>query len=180
MENAGLPTRNNFDLTRHYNIDLISNSSHARNALIFLLEEYNGDLEKGAAAKVVDEMLYNREALEFLEKDGIEANPMVASLAVGMSPSRKKYFENIDSEIIIKKGKSRILYKNLFISTSATLFLMILLILFNFNEEEYVDATYLVNDILEENYDYTSQNLFISQYSSDYTCLLYTSDAADE
>ena len=81
----------------------------------------------------------------------------------------KKYFENIDSEIIIKKGKSRILYKNLFISSSATLFLMILLILFNFNEEEYVDATYLVNDILEENYDYTSQNLFISQYSSDYT-----------
>ena len=46
---------------------------------------------------------------------------------------------------------------------------MILLILFNFNEEEYVDATYLVNDILEENYDYTNQNLFISQYSSDYT-----------
>ena len=46
---------------------------------------------------------------------------------------------------------------------------MILLMLFNFNEEEYVDATYLVNDILEENYDYTSQNLFISQYSSDYT-----------
>ena len=46
---------------------------------------------------------------------------------------------------------------------------MILLILFNFNEEEYIDATYLVNDILEENYDYTSQNLFISQYSSDYT-----------
>ena len=81
----------------------------------------------------------------------------------------KKYFENIDSEIIIKKGKSRILYKNLFISSSATLFLMILLILFNFNEEEYVDATYLVNDILEENYDYTSQNLFTSQYSSDYT-----------
>ena len=81
----------------------------------------------------------------------------------------KNYFENIDSEIIIKKGKSKILYKNLFISSSAALFLMILLILFNFNEEEYVDATYLVNDILEENYDYTSQNLFISQYSSDYT-----------
>ena len=101
MENAGLPTRNNFDLTRHYNIDLISNSSHARNALIFLLEEYNGDLEKGAAAKVVDEMLYNREALEFLEKDGIEVNPMVASLAVGMSPSRKKYFENIPTAALL-------------------------------------------------------------------------------
>ena len=81
----------------------------------------------------------------------------------------KNYFENIDSEIIIKKGESRIFYKNLFISSSVTLFLMILLILFNFNEEEYVDATYLVNDILEENYDYTNQNLFISQYSSDYT-----------
>jgi len=81
----------------------------------------------------------------------------------------KNYFENIDSEIIIKKGKSRILYKNLFISSSVTLFLMILLTLFNFNEEEYVDATYLVNDILEENYDYTSQNLIISQYSSNYT-----------
>ena len=81
----------------------------------------------------------------------------------------KNYFENIDPEIIIKKGKSRILYKKLFISSSITLFLVILLILFNFNEEEYVDATYLVNDILEENYDYTSQNLFISQYSSDYT-----------
>ena len=81
----------------------------------------------------------------------------------------KNYFENINSEIIIKKEKSRILYKNLFISSSVTLFLMILLILFNFNEEEYVDATYLVNDILEENYDYTSQNFLISQYSSDYT-----------
>ena len=80
----------------------------------------------------------------------------------------KNYFDNIDSEIIMKKEKSRILYKNLFISSSVTLFLMILLILFNFNEEDYVDATYLVNDILEENYDYTSQNLFISQYSSDY------------
>ena len=80
----------------------------------------------------------------------------------------KNYFENIDSEIIMKKEKSRILYKNLFMSSSVTLFLMILLILFNFNEEDYVDATYLVNDILEENYDYTSQNLFISQYSSDY------------
>ena len=81
----------------------------------------------------------------------------------------KNYFENIDPQIIIKKHESRILYKNLFISSSVTLFLMILLILFNFNEEEYVDATYLVNDILEENYDYTSQNLFTSQYSSDYT-----------
>ena len=81
----------------------------------------------------------------------------------------KNYFENVDSEKIIKKGKSRILYKNLFISSSVTLFLMILLILSNFNEEEYIDATYLVNDILEENYDYTSQNLFISQYNSDYT-----------
>ena len=80
----------------------------------------------------------------------------------------KNYFENIDSEIIMKKEKSRILYKNLFISSSVTLFLMILLILFNFNEDEYVDATYLVNDILEENFDYTSQNLFISQYSSNY------------
>ena len=81
----------------------------------------------------------------------------------------KNYFENIDSEIIIKEGKSRILYKKLFISSSATLFIVILLILFNFNKEEYVDATYLVNDILEENYDYTNQNLFISQYSSNYT-----------
>ena len=81
----------------------------------------------------------------------------------------KNYFENIDSEIIIKKEKSRILYKNLFIYSSFTLFLVILLVLFNFNEEEYVDATYLVNDTLEENYDYTSQNLLISQYSSDYT-----------
>ena len=80
----------------------------------------------------------------------------------------KNYFENIDSEIIMKKEKSRILYKNLFISSSVTLFLMILLILFNFDEEEYVDTTYLVNDILEENYDYTSQSIFISQYSSDY------------
>ena len=80
----------------------------------------------------------------------------------------QNYFENIDPQIIIKKHESRILYKNLFISSSVTLFLMILLILFNFNEEEYVDATYLVNDILEENYDYSSQNLINSQYYSDY------------
>ena len=60
----------------------------------------------------------------------------------------QNYFENIDSEIIMKKEKSRISYKNLFISSSVTLFLMILFMLFNFKEEEYVDGTYLVNDIL--------------------------------
>ena len=87
----------------------------------------------------------------------------------------KNYFENIDSEIIIKKGKSRILYNKLFISSSVTLFLVILLMLFNFNEEEYVDATYLVNDILEENYDYTSQPPLINQYYSDYTYQDYDS-----
>tara|TARA_B100001057_G_scaffold215677_2_gene215903 strand:- start:1085 stop:1492 length:408 start_codon:yes stop_codon:yes gene_type:complete len=80
-----------------------------------------------------------------------------------------KYFENIDSEIIIKKEKSRVLYKNLFISSSITLCLIILFMLSNSSEKKYFDETYLVNDILEENYDYTSDDLIINEYSSNYT-----------
>tara|TARA_S200000501_G_scaffold2023_1_gene1816 strand:- start:2328 stop:2735 length:408 start_codon:yes stop_codon:yes gene_type:complete len=80
-----------------------------------------------------------------------------------------KYFENIDSEIIIKKEKSKVLYKNLFISSSITLCLIILFMLTNSSEKEYFDETYLVNDILEENYDYTSDDLILNEYSSNYT-----------
>jgi len=80
-----------------------------------------------------------------------------------------KYFENIDSEIIIKKERSRALYKNLFISSSITLCIIILFMLTNSSEKEYVDETYLVNDILEENYDYASDDLIINEYSSNYT-----------
>ena len=80
-----------------------------------------------------------------------------------------KYFENIDSEIIIKKERSRALYKNLFISSSITLCIIILFMLTNSSEKEYVDETYLVNDILEENYDYTSDDLILNEYSSNYT-----------
>ena len=39
----------------------------------------------------------------------------------------------------------------------------------NSSEKEYFDETYLVNDILEENYDYTSDDLIINEYSSNYT-----------
>ena len=78
------------------------------------------------------------------------------------------YFENIYSEIIIKKEKSRVLYKNLFISSSITLCLIILFMLTNYSQKEYIDETYLVNDILEENYDYTIDDL-INEYSSNYT-----------
>ena len=45
---------------------------------------------------------------------------------------------------------------------------MILLILNTFSEKEFVDETLLVNDILEENFDYMNQNLIINQYSSNY------------
>lgn len=79
------------------------------------------------------------------------------------------YFENIDSEIIIKKEKSRVLHKNLFISSSITLCLIILFMLTNSREKEYVDETYLVNDVLEENYDYTTDDLIINEYFSNYT-----------
>ena len=50
-----------------------------------------------------------------------------------------------------------------------TMSLMILLILNTFSEKEFVDETFLVNDILEENFDYMNQNLMINQYSSNYT-----------
>ena len=39
----------------------------------------------------------------------------------------------------------------------------------NYSQKEYVDETYLVNDILEENYDYTIDDLIINEYSSNYT-----------
>ena len=81
----------------------------------------------------------------------------------------QNYFENIDSERIIKKEKSRSFYRNLLITSSVTMCLMILLILNTFTEKEFVDETFLVNDILEENFDYMNQNLMINQYSSNYT-----------
>tara|TARA_B100000989_G_scaffold85972_1_gene61713 strand:+ start:115 stop:534 length:420 start_codon:yes stop_codon:yes gene_type:complete len=87
----------------------------------------------------------------------------------------QNYFENIDSQIIIKKHESGILYKNLFILSSVTLSVMILFMIIKSEDNGYVDGTYLVNDILEENYDYTSQPPFINQYSSDYTYQDYDS-----
>ena len=80
----------------------------------------------------------------------------------------QNYFENIDSERIIKKEKSRSFYRNLLITSSVTMSLMILLILNTLSEKEFVDETFLVNDILEENFDYVNQNLIINQYSSNY------------
>mgnify|MGYP001494004841 FL=1 len=81
----------------------------------------------------------------------------------------ENYFESISSERIIEKEKSRTFYRNLFITSSMTLVLIILLVFNNFSEKEFVDETFLVNDILEENYDYISQNLYINQYSTNYT-----------
>ena len=81
----------------------------------------------------------------------------------------ENYFESISSERIIEKEKSRTFYRNLFITSSMTLALIILLVFNNFSEKEFVDETFLVNDILEENYDYISQNLYINQYSTNYT-----------
>ena len=80
----------------------------------------------------------------------------------------QNYFENIDSERIIKKEKSRSFYRNLLITSSVTMCLMILLILNNFTDREFVDETFLVNDILEENFDYMNQNIIINRYSSNY------------
>tara|TARA_B100000674_G_scaffold238809_1_gene196240 strand:+ start:300 stop:719 length:420 start_codon:yes stop_codon:yes gene_type:complete len=81
----------------------------------------------------------------------------------------RNYFENIDSEKVIEKEKSRSFYRNILITSSVTISLMILFILNTFNEKEFVDETFLVNDILEENFDYLNQNLIINQYSSNYT-----------
>ena len=78
------------------------------------------------------------------------------------------YFENIDSEKIIEKDRSRSFYRNLLITSSVTMCLMILLILNTFNDREFVDETLLVNDILEENFDYMNQNIIINRYSSNY------------
>ena len=94
MEAAALPTMENFDLTRNYDIDKISNSSFHRNALISLVMQYN-DINKAEATKSVDTMVENRETGEYLTKDEDEINPMVSSVAVGMSPSRRKIFQNI-------------------------------------------------------------------------------------
>ena len=80
----------------------------------------------------------------------------------------QNYFESINTRRIIEKEKSRTLYKNLFITSSMTLFLIILLVFNNFGEREFIDETFLVNDILEENYDYLSENLYINEYSTNY------------
>ena len=80
----------------------------------------------------------------------------------------QNYFESINTRRIIEKEKSRTLYKNLFITSSMTLFLIILLVFNNFGEKEFIDETFLVNDILEENYDYLSENLYINEYSTNY------------
>ena len=80
----------------------------------------------------------------------------------------QNYFENIDSERIIKKEKSRSFYRNLLITSSVTMSLIILLILNTFTDREFVDETFLVNDILEENFDYMNQNIIINRYSSNY------------
>ena len=77
----------------------------------------------------------------------------------------QNYFENIDSKKIIEKERSRSFYRNLLITSSVTMSLMILFILNTFNKKEFVDETFLVNDILEENFDYMNQNLMINQYS---------------
>ena len=81
----------------------------------------------------------------------------------------QNYFENIDSDRIIKKEKSRSFYRNLLITSSVTMSLMILLVLNTFTDREFVDETFLVNDILEENFDYMNQNIIINRYSSNYT-----------
>ena len=101
MEAAALPTMENFDLTRNYDIDKISNSSFHRNALIALIMQYN-DINKAEATKAVDIMVENRETGEYLAKDEDEINPMVSSVAVGMSPSRKKIFQNIPTHKLLQ------------------------------------------------------------------------------
>ena len=80
----------------------------------------------------------------------------------------QNYFENIDSEKIIEKDRSRSFYRNLLITSTVTMCLMILLILNTFTDNEFVDETFLVNDILEENFDYMNQNIIINRYSSNY------------
>ena len=80
----------------------------------------------------------------------------------------QNYFENIDSEKIIEKERSRSFYRNLLITSTVTMCLMILLILNTFTEKEFVDETFLVTDILEENFDYMNQNIIINRYSSNY------------
>ena len=80
----------------------------------------------------------------------------------------QNYFENIDSEKIIEKDRSRSFYRNLLITSTMTMCLMILLIFNTFTDKEFVDETFLVNDILEENFDYMNQNIIINRYSSNY------------
>ena len=80
----------------------------------------------------------------------------------------QNYFENIDSEKIIEKDRSKSFYRNLLITSTMTMCLMILLIFNTFTEKEFVDETFLVNDILDENFDYMNQNIIINRYSSNY------------
>ena len=87
----------------------------------------------------------------------------------------ENYFENIKTVRIIEVKKSKTFNKNLFITSSMVLVLIILLVFNNFSEKEFIDETFLVNDILEENYDYIGENLYINQNFTNYTYQNYDS-----
>ena len=115
-------------------------------------------MRKSNSFKVPEKYFENID-VEILEKLKIKKNVFTFP---------QNYFENIDSEKIIEKDRSRSFYRNLLITSTVTMCLMILLIFNTFTEKEFVDETFLVNDILEENFDYMNQNIIINRYSSNY------------
>ena len=115
-------------------------------------------MEKSNSFKVPEKYFENID-VEILEKLKFKKNVFTFP---------QNYFENIDCEKIIKKERSRSFYRNLLITSTVTMCLMILLILNTFTDKEIVDETFLVNDILEENFDYMNQNIIINRYSSNY------------
>ena len=102
MQEAQLSTMDNFDLSRNYDIDKLSNSSFHRNSLIALVMQYNNNINKSEATKTVDEMIQNRETGAYLAKEEVEINPMVSSVAVGMSPSRQRLLKNIPTHRLLE------------------------------------------------------------------------------
>ena len=115
-------------------------------------------MRKSNSFKVPEKYFENID-VEILEKLKFKKNVFTFPL---------NYFENIDSKKIIENDRSRSFYRNLLITSTVTMCLMILLIFNTFTEKEFVDETFLVNDILEENFDYMNQNIIINRYSSNY------------
>lgn len=106
MEGAGVRTRENYDMRRNYNMDAIMNDDMLRARLVVLLQKYNEHtgLTQEEAEKAVRIMIKNREDNDNILLDDQELDPLVSSVAVGMSPKRARLFENIPTARLRANG----------------------------------------------------------------------------